>query len=349
MAAPPLTLVIADDSLIRKLVKSEFSGVEGVAELESISPARATPQRLANAAALVLVGDPGAFAAQDDLLDAVVGARKPVVVISVGDASGVGGLRSRLRVPSDMVFAIADVGIQKGLRQVASGVGKALSLARLGSWRPQSGPRSTSAGNPTVRPSTAGVAAGAVVCIGASTGGTDALEAVLSALPPAVPPIVIVQHMPAAYVGSFADRLDRASRISVRTAADGETMVPGVALIAPGDRQLRVRSGRSGYLVELGEGDRVGGHCPSVDVLMESAATAVGRRGIGVLLTGMGKDGAAGLLAMRRAGARTAAQDEASSVVYGMPRAAYETGAAETVLPLAKIASFIVGAVPSFA
>lgn len=358
MAVPPSTLVIADDSLIRKLVKSQFTGVDGFGEVESISPTRATPQRLAAATALVLIGDTGIFVAGEALLEAVAGSRKPVIVIAVGDGGATGTLRSRLGVPADRVFSIAAVGLQKGLGQVAGGVGKALSLARLGDWRPRAaGARSPSDGEPSARQAAAGSTSppagaraagmvGAVVCIGASTGGTDALEVVLSALPPIVPPIVVVQHMPAAYVDSFSERLDRASRITVRTASDGETLAPGIALIAPGDRQLRIRSRPSGFFVELGESDRVGGHCPAVDVLMRSAAIAVGRLGIGVLLTGMGRDGAAGLLEMRRAGGRTAAQDEASSVVYGMPRAAYETGAAEAVLPLTKVASFIIGATP---
>jgi two-component system chemotaxis response regulator CheB len=178
-----------------------------------------------------------------------------------------------------------------------------------------------------------------VIALGASTGGTEALCRVLQALPASSPPVLIVQHMPAAFIKTFAQRLDRISRLEVREAVDGDKLRGGCALIAPGGRHMRVVSGPSGRAVRLSEEPREVLHRPSVDVLFHSCAQVLSRFATGVLMTGMGADGAAGLLAMRQAGARTIAQDEASCVVFGMPRAAIERGAAQEVLDLDAIAA----------
>ncbi|MEW6704446.1 MAG: chemotaxis response regulator protein-glutamate methylesterase [Pseudomonadota bacterium] len=180
-----------------------------------------------------------------------------------------------------------------------------------------------------------------VVAIGTSTGGTQALEVVLKPLPRTTPGLVIVQHMPEKFTQAFAARLDGLCEIEVREARDGDRVHPGLALIAPGGRQMQlVRSGAQ-YRVEVAPGPPVNRHCPSVDVLFRSVARHVGRNALGLLLTGMGDDGARGLLQMRQAQARTAAQDEASCVVYGMPKEAMRLGAAERVLPLEAMASAI--------
>lgn len=191
--------------------------------------------------------------------------------------------------------------------------------------------------------SRAAVAPETVVAIGASTGGTTALQDVLSAMPADAPPILVVQHMPEGFTAAFAERLNRLCRIEVKEAADGDRIAPGRALIAHGDRHLTLRGARGKYVAQLDEGPPVSGHRPSVDVLLESVARAAGSAAVGIVLTGMGRDGARGLLAMRQAGARTIAQDEASCVVYGMPRAAVENGAAQEVLPLSRIANSIHG------
>ncbi|ATB32904.1 protein-glutamate methylesterase/protein-glutamine glutaminase [Melittangium boletus] len=176
-----------------------------------------------------------------------------------------------------------------------------------------------------------------VVAVGASTGGTEALREFLEPMPPDCPGIVIVQHMPEAFTGPFARRLDSLCRIEVREAKQGDRVTRGRALIAPGNRHLRVRRGGGHYQVDLMDSDRVSGHRPSVDVLFLSVAKVVGADAVGVLLTGMGEDGAEGLLAMKRAGAVTFAQDEASCVVFGMPRVAIALGAVDEVLPLSAI------------
>jgi two-component system chemotaxis response regulator CheB len=176
-----------------------------------------------------------------------------------------------------------------------------------------------------------------VVAVGASTGGTEALRLLLESMPPDCPGIVIVQHMPEQFTSAFAKRLHSVCRIEVKEAEFGDRVQQGRALIAPGNRHLRVRRSGGYYRVELLDGARVSGHKPSVNVLFQSVARAAGANAVGVLLTGMGEDGADGLLAMRLAGAATIAQDEASSVVFGMPRAAIERGAVDEVLPLGAI------------
>ncbi|MBB3329722.1 two-component system chemotaxis response regulator CheB [Halomonas campaniensis] len=177
-----------------------------------------------------------------------------------------------------------------------------------------------------------------LVIIGASTGGTEAIRRVLEPLPANSPAILITQHMPGGFTRSFAERLDRLCQIRVKEAEEGERVLPGHAYIAPGDAHLRLARSGANYVARLDDGPPVNRHRPSVDVLFHSAATQAGRNAIGVLLTGMGKDGAAGLLEMRQAGAPTIAQDEASCVVFGMPREAIALGGAAEVVTLDEIA-----------
>jgi two-component system chemotaxis response regulator CheB len=177
-----------------------------------------------------------------------------------------------------------------------------------------------------------------VIAVGASTGGTVAIERLLAGLPPNAPGIVITQHMPPQFTKAFARRLKDQSALDVREAETGDAIVTGVALVAPGDRHLLVRRDGARYVAEVKDGPRVNRHKPSVDVMFRAVARVAGSNAVGVLLTGMGADGAQGLLALREAGAPTIAQDEASCVVYGMPKAAVELGAAAKVLPLDRIA-----------
>jgi len=165
-----------------------------------------------------------------------------------------------------------------------------------------------------------------IVAIGTSTGGTQALEAVLTALPRVSPGIVIVQHMPEKFTASFAARLDTLCQIEVREAQNGDRVMPGRALIAPGGRHMLLKRNGSQYHVEVVDGPVVNRHRPSVDVLFRSVAKFAGRNALGVIMTGMGDDGARGLKEMRDAGAATVAQDEASCVVYGMPKEAVKLG-----------------------
>ena len=180
-----------------------------------------------------------------------------------------------------------------------------------------------------------------VIAIGSSTGGVQAIETVLTTLPRTTPGIVIVQHMPEAFTGAFAQRLDGLCQMDVKEARDGDRVIDGRVLIAPGGKHMQlVRSGAQ-YVVTVRDGPLVNRHKPSVDVLFKSVAQCAGRNAIGALLTGMGDDGARGLLEMHQAGARTAAQDEASSVVFGMPKEAIRLGAADHVLPLHSVGSWL--------
>jgi two-component system, chemotaxis family, protein-glutamate methylesterase/glutaminase len=178
-----------------------------------------------------------------------------------------------------------------------------------------------------------------VIALGASTGGVQALSRILPMFPADTPGIVLVQHMPAGFTRAFAERLNTQSAMMVVEARDGDPVQRGVVLVAPGGTQhMRiVRTGAGGYRVALREGPKVCHSCPSVDVLMQSVAAEAGAHGVGAVLTGMGRDGAEGLLQMRRAGAATLAQDEATSVVYGMPQAAVVLGAAMAAAPLDEI------------
>ncbi len=178
-----------------------------------------------------------------------------------------------------------------------------------------------------------------VIAIGASTGGTQAIEAVIAAFPPDAPGTVVCQHMPPVFTRSFAERLDTASAVEVREARDGDGVVPGRVLLAPGDRHMVLQRQGARYSVRIKGGPPVRHQRPSVDVLFDSVARSAGSNAVGAILTGMGVDGAAGLRSMREAGARTAAQDEASSVVFGMPKEAIRLGAAERVVPLDRMAA----------
>jgi two-component system, chemotaxis family, protein-glutamate methylesterase/glutaminase len=180
-----------------------------------------------------------------------------------------------------------------------------------------------------------------VVALGASTGGTEALRTILAAMPPDCPGIVVVQHMPEGFTRAFAERLDQVCGIEVKEAADGDRIREGRALVAPGNRHLAVRRSGAQYVARVSDGPLVSRHRPSVDVLFRSVAREAGANAVGVIMTGMGDDGARGLLDMKQAGAPTIAQDEASSVVFGMPREAIALGAVDETVALDRIPSLL--------
>lgn len=200
---------------------------------------------------------------------------------------------------------------------------------------------------PPVAPGRSGTTANALIVIGASTGGTEAIRQILVSLPAACPPLLVTQHMPAGFTLSFARRLDALCEIEVKEAEQGDPLMPGRAYIAPGGAtHMRVQRGHGGYQIALDDSPPVNRHRPSVDVLFRSLAQCgIGKRALGVILTGMGKDGALGMLEMHDQGVHTLAQDEASCVVYGMPREALVAGGVDEVLPLEAIAARIVSLV----
>jgi two-component system chemotaxis response regulator CheB len=229
-----------------------------------------------------------------------------------------------------------------GDRRNLSSVVAAAATARVnGAW-PRMLPPARSMAAPTHGPGWTGE----TIVIGASTGGTEALRAILSQLPADAPPIAIVQHMPAAFTGAFARRLNSLSRLNVHEARDGEVLAPGVAVIAPGGRHMELESGAGGIKVRVFDGPTVSGHRPSVDVLFSSAARVVGNRAVGILLTGIGQDGARGLLELKECGAHTITQSERSCVVFGMPAAAVGLGASCEVADIDDIAASIVATLP---
>ncbi|MFO8164181.1 MAG: protein-glutamate methylesterase/protein-glutamine glutaminase [Thermodesulfobacteriota bacterium] len=177
-----------------------------------------------------------------------------------------------------------------------------------------------------------------IIAIGASTGGTEALKTILTGMPPNAPGILVVQHMPANFTTSFAKRLNELSAITIREARDGDSLVNGMALIAPGNYHMLLKRSGARYYVQIKDGPLIHHQRPAIDVLFHSVSTYAGGNAVGVILTGMGSDGALGLLKMKEAGARTVVQDEKSCIVFGMPKEAIKLGAAEKVLPLQNIA-----------
>ncbi|BDG09107.1 protein-glutamate methylesterase/protein-glutamine glutaminase [Anaeromyxobacter paludicola] len=225
--------------------------------------------------------------------------------------------------------------LERSADRVLSAVSEALE-ARVRARPPPAAGAPEPRGAPLLRGTTQ-----KVVAVAASTGGTEAVAALLEALPPDAPGLAVVQHMPPAFTAAFARRLAERCRVEVKEAEPGDALSPGRALIAPGNRHLLVRRGGARYFVALSDGAPVSRHRPSADVLFRSTAEAAGANAVGVILTGMGDDGAEGLLALRGAGAHTIAQDEATCVVFGMPRAAIRRGAAAEILPLGLIARHV--------
>ncbi|HLP29740.1 MAG TPA: chemotaxis response regulator protein-glutamate methylesterase [Geothrix sp.] len=269
----------------------------------------------------------------------------PAVMLSSLTAKGTSTALDALDLGAVDVIGKPAMDQAKGLEAMGAEIAEtvyAASLARV-QGRPQA-PRQEGAAAPSpLAPLAVRAKSGrSLIAIGASTGGTEALRQVLEALPGNLPPIAVVQHMLPGFTEAFASRLDRGCRARVKVAEDGEPLKTGTVYFAPNEIHLSVARGGGGLLALLAGADRVSRHLPSVDVLFASAAEACGPHALGVILTGMGDDGARGLLQMRQKGARTLGQDEATCVVYGMPRAAWSRGAVETQLPLGDIAGHLV-------
>lgn len=181
-----------------------------------------------------------------------------------------------------------------------------------------------------------------IIAIGASTGGTEATLKILKELPKEIPGILVTQHMPVGFTKMYADRLNKICQIEVREAVDGDRVENGLALVAPGDRHMKLKKDGKGYYVSCSPGEKVSGHCPSVDVLFNSVAETAGKNSVGIILTGMGKDGAQGLMNMKKTGAYTIGQDEKSCVVYGMPMVAYNIGAVQIQASIDNIADILI-------
>ncbi|MCP9463115.1 MAG: chemotaxis response regulator protein-glutamate methylesterase [Nitrospira sp.] len=270
----------------------------------------------------------------------------PVIMVSTLTEAGCETTLRALELGAVDFITKPKIDVQKGMSDVAQDLidkVKAAAMARVrGATLPPCGVQSKAEGKPSSPVAEPGSGAmlkttDTIIAIGSSTGGTEAVKDILMALPAHTPPILITQHMPPRFTKTWADRLNSLCRISVKEAADGDSVLPGHALVAPGGYHMVLDRNGARYTVRITQDPPVNRHRPSVDVLFDSVARYAGRNSIGVILTGMGGDGAKGLLAMKQAGARTIAQDEATCVVFGMPKEAIKLGGVDKVLPLGDI------------
>lgn len=328
---PPRRVLIVDDSpTMRALIRAALSrhpGLEVVGEAGDPLQAREAIRALSPDVLTLDVEMPNMNGLE--FLDRLMRLRPmPVVMVSTLTQKGADATLAALELGAvDCVGKPTSAGLSAfdDLAAVVAGAAEARVTARE--------PRAAQAPDEQYRPGDR------IVALGSSTGGVEALMTILSAFPARCPGTVITQHMPAAFTGSFATRLDRSCAPRVVEASDGDVVEPGTVYIAPGGhRHMTVRRLGERLAIRLVEGDLISGHRPSIDALFRSVAEAVGPGAVGGILTGMGRDGAEGLLAMRNAGASTVGQDEATSIVFGMPRVASEIGAVERQLPLARIA-----------
>ncbi len=328
-----IRVVVVDDSATMRalIVRSLTSdtGIEVVGEAGDPLEAREAIKRL-NPDVLTLDIEMPQMNGLD-FLDKIMRLRPmPVVMVSTQTSRGAESSLRALELGAFDCVAKPHAADRTGFGQTITAVVRAASQARIRPGRVAPG-----------RPATGFRPDGRLLAIGSSTGGVEALVAILSEFPANCPPTVITQHMPATFTASFARRLDRGCAATVTEAVDGAPLSPGHVYLAPGgERHLQI-SGGGTWRCRLRADGPVNGHRPSVDVLFESVASVAGSRALGVILTGMGRDGAQGLLSMRSAGARTLGQDEASSIVYGMPKVAQDLHAVERQVPLAGMAAAI--------
>lgn len=271
----------------------------------------------------------------------------PVVMISSLTERGADTTLQALALGAVDFIAKPRLDVARGLEAYAGEIADKVKHAARAKVRALARPTSGRTASAGAAPGTERAAPGfrttdRLIAIGASAGGTEALRVVLEAMPADAPAIVITQHLPASFSAAFVERLDRHAAMAVREASEGEAILPGHAYLPPGGRHLRVVRNGARWRCHIDDGPAVNRHKPAVDVLFHSVARAAGGNAIGALLTGMGDDGARGLLAMRQSGAATLVQDEASSVVWGMPGAAFRLGAAAEALPLERIAARLV-------
>lgn len=264
----------------------------------------------------------------------------PVIMISTLTEKGADATLRSLELGAIDFIAKPKLDVVKGIAEYQAEI---LSKVRIASKTKPRARSKTSSAVKSIPTTYSGTET--IVGIGASTGGTEAIRCVLEQLSPAFPATVITQHMPPNFTKSFAERLNLLCQINVHEAKDGERIMPGNAYIAPGDKHMEIVRSGADYRIRLNDGPLVSGHKPAVDVMFESLARVVGKNTVATVLTGMGKDGAKGLLALKESGAITMAQDEASCVVYGMPKAAVEIGATSHIIPLDKMSKALTQAV----
>jgi two-component system, chemotaxis family, protein-glutamate methylesterase/glutaminase len=334
-------LIVDDSAIARKLLQEALAGEEDI-EVVGAAPDPYVARDL------ILRYEPDVMTLDIEMprMDGLTFLKKimrhhpmPVIVISSMGGAGRGAAEESLRLGA--VEVLAKSAGPYSLGELKNSLPAKIRAAAAGRLRLQQPGALFSSPSAIAQP--APVKTGVLIAIGASTGGTEAIREVLQGIPADCPPILIAQHIPAGFSTAFADTLNQLCPMEVKEAEDGDALRPGLALVAPGNYHLTLhQDGAGNYLARVHDGPKVWFQRPSVDVLFESVAEAAQDSAIGVLLTGMGKDGAQGLLRMRQAGAQTIAQDEESCVVFGMPAEAIQIGAVERVLPLSRIAPALV-------
>ncbi len=341
-------LIIDDSALVRKVltdILSSAPGLEVVGTAQDPYQARTLIKEL-NPDVLTLDVEMPRMDGITFLSNLMRLRPMPVVMVSSLTEPGAEVTLAALELGAIDFVTKPKLDIAEGLEGYAEQLVAKVRMAAAARPRTRSG--ASGPGAEAAKLSTAGLmarvdATDKLIAIGASTGGTEAIREVIDAMPADAPPIVVTQHIPAAFSRPFAERLDRTAAMRVCEAADGQPIVPGHVYIAPGSHHLRVVRSGARYTCRLDDGDPVNRFKPSVDVLFDSVATQVGVNAVAVLLTGMGSDGAQGMKRIKEAGGPTIAQDESSSVVWGMPGEAVKIGAADQVLPLGQVAPGILG------
>ena len=328
-------LVVDDSAVVREILSQ---GLAGDPQIEVVGVAG----DVYRARELILSKSPDVLTLDVEMprMDGLIFLKKlmpqypiPVVMVSALTGPGAAATLEAFQVGAVEVVNKPSTNLREGLSAMVEDLRekvKAASLVDVSRWRNDRWADSI----PPVPTGALAQSTDKVVAIGASTGGTVALRAILMAFPADMAGTVIVQHMPPVFTRLFAEKLNGECQVQVKEAEDGDRILQGRVLIAPGGLQTTVFRSGGEYKVRVTEGERVNGHAPSVDVLFESVARAVGANAIGAVLTGMGRDGAAGLATMRKAGARTMSQDEATSLIYGMPMEAWALGGSEKQVPL---------------
>jgi len=342
-----IDVIVVDDSALMRRLLSEIIGAQRDMRVVAVAPDAYAARELIkrhNPHVLTLDIELPKMSGLDFLEKLMRLRPMPVLMISSLTAQGSEATLRALELGAVDFVAKPALGIERGVAELAAEIVEKIRIV-AGARVSRFGTRAAGAALPADaalprRPARM-VSTEKLVIIGASTGGTEALATILEHLPHDAPAVLIAQHMPPVFTRTFAERLDRTCRIAVREAIDGERVLPGHAYIAPGDLHLMLARHGSNYITALSAAPPVNRHRPSVDVLFRSAANVAGKNAIGIILTGMGSDGAEGLLEMRQSGAYTIAQDEATCVVFGMPKSAIAIGGVCEVQPIGAIASTV--------
>ncbi|MFO0775881.1 MAG: chemotaxis response regulator protein-glutamate methylesterase [Nitrospiraceae bacterium] len=332
------TLVVDDSALVRQIMTDLLSHDEDIEVIGTAQDPYVAREKIKalNPDVITLDVEMPRMDGLTFLEKLMAGRPMPVIMVSSLTEAGCQTTLRALELGAVDFVTKPKLDVRAGLQELAdelTGKVKAAAQAKITARKPSTAQQTKAAALPSAMLKTTDT----IIAIGSSTGGTEALKDVLTVLPPNTPPIIMTQHMPEKFTKSFADRLNTQCRISVKEAEDGDSVLPGHALLAPGNYHMTlVRSGAR-YSVRLNQEPPRNRHRPSVDVMFDSVAKIAGANAVGVILTGMGNDGAAGMLAMKQAGAYTIAQDEASCIVFGMPKEAIKLGGVDKILSLTDI------------